>query len=455
MKKLSIKLGILFFLIIFGLMTFMFFFLHMGITETRVSEELQALHARGNSHRAILEKHFDKETINHVVLMEVESTTDVVITNQDGTILGSSSFSETLQEYINIPAGSIPKEGQIIEGNWEEVPYISTISPVFINDQIIGYVYMFENTESVHKLMNSLNEHFLLAGWISVFLTLIIIIFLTKGITKPLIIMKEVTNEISKGNFNVSLPKTSDDELGELAKSIDRLATELNYLKQQRSEFLASISHELRTPLTYIKGYTDIVNKRELSDEDKRKYLNIISDETKRLSILIKELFELAKIDQNSFVINKENIELTQFLKKMKQKLSPAFLEKHINFELECESNLFLMADPLKLEQILLNLLDNAKKYSSEGSKVLLKSWKYKNSIHITIEDNGRGIPEKDIPFIFNRFYRVDKARTRSTGGTGLGLAIAQELVHAHDGTIIVTSKENIGSNFELIFKGE
>ncbi|RTR28137.1 sensor histidine kinase [Robertmurraya yapensis] len=455
MKKLSIKLGILFFLIIFGLMTFMFFFLHSGITDTRVKEELQSLQARGSSHRAILEKHFDQETIDHVVLMESESTTDVIITNPDGKVLGSSTLSDTLKEYLKIPSGSIPKEGQVLEGDWEEEPYVSTISPVLVNNQITGYVFMFENTASVHALMKSLNEHFLLAGWISVFLTLIIIIFLSKGITKPLIVMKEMTNEISKGNFNVSLPKMSDDELGELAKSIETLATELNYLKQQRSEFLASISHELRTPLTYIKGYTDIVTKRNLSDEDKRKYLNIISDETNRLSVLIKELFELAKMDQNSFVIHKESIDLSLFLRKIEQKLSPAFLEKNIDFKQECEANLFLKADPLKLEQILLNLLDNAMKYSSEGSKVNLKAWENKNSIHITIEDNGRGIPEKDIPFIFNRFYRVDKARTRSTGGTGLGLAIVQELVHAHEGKITVKSKENIGSKFELIFKGE
>lgn len=433
----------------------MFFFLHKGITETRVEEELQSLQARGNSHRAVLEKHFDQETIDHVVLMESESTTDVVIMNHVGEIMGSSSHLEVLKNYIDIPAGSIPKDGKVIGGNWEEEPYISTISPVYIQGQITGYVFMFENTESVHSLMKSLNEHFLLAGWVSVFFTLIIIFFLTKGITKPLIIMKEVTYQISKGNFSVSLPKTSDDELGDLAKSIEVLASELNYLKQQRSEFLASISHELRTPLTYIKGYTDIVRKRDLNDEDRKKYLTIISDETNHLSVLIKELFDLAKMDQNSFDIQKEMIHLNDFLDGLEQKLAPAFNDEKKNLQFECEANLFLYADPLRLEQILINLLDNARKYSLEGSTIKLKTWRYKNSIHISVEDDGKGIPEKDIPYIFNRFYRVDKARTRSLGGTGLGLAIVQELVHAHEGEISVTSREGKGTRFELIFKGE
>lgn len=218
---------------------------------------------------------------------------------------------------------------------------------------------------------------------------------------------------------------------------------------------MASISHELRTPLTYIKGYADIVKKRDLNEEDRKKYITIISDEANRLSVLIKELFDLAKMDQNSFDIQKERIMLNEFIDKLEQKLAPAFHDKKRNINFECEANLFLVADPLRLEQVLFNLLDNARKYSSEGSNIKLKAWKSKNSIHITVEDNGKGIPEKDIPYIFNRFYRVDKSRTRSLGGTGLGLAIVQELIHAHEGEILVNSIEGRGTSFELIFKGE
>jgi signal transduction histidine kinase len=311
---------------------------------------------------------------------------------------------------------------------------------------------MFQDTASVHSLIQGLNEHFILAGWISVILTSIIIIFLSRGITKPLLKMKEATFQISKGDFSVSLPKTSNDELGDLAKSIESLANDLSYLKQERNEFLASISHELRTPLTYIKGYADIVLKRNLASEDREKYLTIIVEESNRLSRLIKELFELAKIDQNSFIIQKEQINLKQFMEKTGEKLSPAFQDKKITLEVDCQPNLFLCADPLRLEQILFNLLDNAKKYSQEDAKVTLNGWKTKNFIHLSVKDNGKGIPEKDIPYLFNRFYRVDKSRTRSLGGTGLGLAIVKELVHAHGAEINIKSEENVGTEFEIIF---
>ncbi|MBP3041589.1 HAMP domain-containing protein [Bacillaceae bacterium Marseille-Q3522] len=453
MKKLSVKLGILFFLIILGLITFLFFFLHEGIVNSRVEEELNALQTRGNSHRAILEKHFDEETINHVVLMESESNTDVIITDKDGNVLGSSADHNLFKTYIQKPLSTVPRNGKIVEGNWEKERYIATVSPVQMVGQMSGYVYMFQNTASVHSLIQRLNEHFLLAGWISVFFTVIIIIFLSKGITKPLIKMKEATAQISKGNFSVSLPKTNDDELGDLAKSIELLATDLNYVTQERNEFLASISHELRTPLTYIKGYTDILRKRNLAEDEREKYLTIIVEETNRLSDLIKELFELAKMDKNSFSIQTEELDLTAFFLKIKQKFAPAFQEKQIRFHVSCEANLFLKADPLRLEQIIFNLVDNARKYVQTNGQIDLKAWKNKHSIHISVRDNGKGIPEKDLPYIFNRFYRVDKSRTRTLGGTGLGLAIVKELVHAHGAEIFVKSKENVGTEFEIIFK--
>ena len=176
-------------------------------------------------------------------------------------ILNSSAPFNTFRNYIKSPLSSIPSDGQIVEEKWDQEPYIATVSPIQMDHKVVGYVYMFQDTKSVRTLIQRLNEHFLISGWISVIFTFIIIIFLSKGITKPLIKMKEATAQISNGNFSVSLPNTADDELGDLARSIELLATDLNYLKQERNQFLASISHELRTPLTYIKGYADIVTK--------------------------------------------------------------------------------------------------------------------------------------------------------------------------------------------------
>jgi signal transduction histidine kinase len=454
MNKLSVKLGTIFFIIIFGLESFMFFFLHASLVDSRVDEELTELQARGNSHRAVLEDHFDTTTISHITLMESGADTDVVMTDLNFHIIGSSGHSMHFIPYIKKQFSDIPRKGTIIEEDWLEKPYIATVSPIMVNGQNVGYVFMFQETASVQSLIKHLNEHFLLAGFISISLTFVIIFILSKALTKPLIEMKEATSRISHGDYSISIPKKGNDELGHLSDSINLLAKELNYLTQERNDFLASISHELRTPLTYIKGYADIVHKRDLPREEQEKYLQIILEETTRLSDLIKELFELAKFDKNTFVIQKQQINLREYLNRIEQKLSPAFGEKHMTLDISCPDQVFIMADPTRMEQIILNLLDNAMKYSSEGSKTAVKVTKKSTNIHITVSDNGKGIPEEDLTHIFNRFYRVDKSRTRTLGGTGLGLAIVKELVHAHGGTITVKSEENVGTEFELIFKG-
>lgn len=455
MKKLSIKLGILFFIIIFGLETFMFFFLHNALVNSRIEEELLSLQSRGNSHRDILERHFDEDTISHVVLMESEAVTDVVVTDGNRKILDSSFNSSRIQKYLVKPPSQITTKGQVLEEDWENKPYIITISPVRVNEKTVGYVYMFQETASIQSLIGRLNNHFLLAGLIALSLTFIVIILLSKALTKPLVKMKEATYQISKGNFSVTLPKTGNDELGELAESIKLLAHDLNYLTKERNDFLASISHELRTPLTYIKGYTDIVRTRDIKSEDQKKYLQIIVEETNRLSSLIEDLFSLAKIDKNSFVIQKQKVLLNNLLEKMERKLSPAFKEKQMNLIVKCPEMTYLYADPSRVEQIMINLLDNSIKYSSIGSKTYVTVIPKKKTTEIIIKDNGNGIPEEDLPYIFNRFYRVEKSRTRSLGGTGLGLAIVQELVHAQGGTINVHSKLNAGTTFTLTFQNK
>ena len=454
MRKLSIKLGILFCIIIFGLEAFMFSYLHNSIVNARIDDELSSLQARGNSHRDILEKHFVEDSISHVILMESEALTDVVIVNQKGEVLGSSFDNENFKKYLIYPQKTeIKKKGEIVEDDWKNKPYIITISPILQKKEIIGYVYMYQETDSIHTLIGRLNEHFVLAGIIALLLTFIVIILLTKAVTKPLVKMKEATYQISKGNFLVDLPKTSNDELGELAVSLKELARDLNFLKKERNDFLASISHELRTPLTYIKGYADISLRKNIEEEEKEKYLRIIVEEANRLSTLIEDLFELAKIDKNTFLIQKQQINLYELLVKLQIKMSPAFKEKEIDLTINCPRTSSLHGDPARMEQIIFNLLDNAMKYSPKNSKVEVIVTARKKETEIIIHDNGNGIPEEDLPYIFNRFYRVDKSRTRSLGGTGLGLSIVQELVQAHEGTIRVESKLNIGTTFILSFK--
>ncbi|MEH7439164.1 HAMP domain-containing sensor histidine kinase [Neobacillus drentensis] len=452
MNKISFKIGLLFFLAIFLLETISMFFLHNNIIHSRVHEELSALQTRGNNHREVLEASFHDETIRHIAMMEAQTDTQVILTKPDGSIyMSSNKVTDEMKQILRDTPKKIPHEGLILEDNWKNATYIASISPVVVDQQIDGYVYMFQNTQKIKDLISGLNQHFLLAGLLSLLFMIIIIVFLTRVVTHPLIKMSEATKRISKGDLSVSLPKLGKDEIGDLGESIKVLASDLEILRNERNEFLASISHELRTPLTYIKGYADIARRKETNEQDRKHYLDIIHEESLKLSNLVKELFNLAKMDENTFSIEKEEVHLRPYFHGIIEKVSPALKEQHMDLLLECTDDLYLAIDPIRFEQVILNLLDNARKYSEPYTQIKVEVKSMSGKVHIKVQDNGKGIPEEDLPRIFERFYRVDKSRTRALGGSGLGLAIVKQLVEAHGGTVEVKSSTNKGTTFEIV----
>ncbi|WP_143415525.1 ATP-binding protein [Geobacillus sp. E263] len=456
MRKISFKLGLLFFVFVLGIETVLFASLYVTLVNFRINEEFEQLLARGNSHRDVLEKNYDPSTLEHVTMMESEAETDVVITNDKGKILYFSDHILPFAKRVIKKANkNIPYGGMIVQKNWQKESHISTVSPIRIDGKIKGYVYMFQNTDSIQNMIYKLKHHFLMVGILSVFLTIITIAFLSRVITIPLIRMKEATEKLCKGDFSVRLQIKGEDELAELGKAIQTLARDLEYLKKERSEFLASISHELRTPLTYVKGYADIARRPNMEEEERNRYLSIIYEEAEHMEKLVKDLFELAKMDQHSFQIHKEPTNLCSFLKKLHDKMHPAFQAKKMSLVYQCEKNITVHIDQKRFEQVMMNLLDNALKYADQGSTVSIDARVEKNNIVIIVSDKGRGIPEEDLPHIFERFYRVDKSRSRTSGGTGLGLAIAKEIVEAHGGSIYATSEYGKGTNMIITLPEE
>ncbi|MFC4322401.1 sensor histidine kinase [Litchfieldia salsa] len=455
MNKLSLKLGLLFFAFLIMIELILFYFLYTGLVNSRIEDELTELRARGNSHRNILQKHFDRPTIFHVALMETEADTDVVITTHDGTIKAESDrLTPQMEEILQQERDSIPNEGLVVENRWKTELDISTVSPIIIDYQTVGYVYMFKDTTSIQNMISSLKQHFFLVGTLAILVTIISIFFLTRVITLPLIQMTQVTKSLSKGDFSVTLNEIrSNDELGELSRSIHKLAEDLHYIKEQRNEFLASISHELRTPLTYIKGYADLAEREGVTEEERNKYLTIIHEEATHISRLVKDLFELAKIDQHSFTIQLEEVNLNIFLNNLVKKMKPAFANKGIQLNLYYEEEIFVLIDTDRFEQVFVNLLDNSLKYSKSKEVVDIKVNLNDQHVFISVIDFGEGIPNTDLPYIFDRLYRVDKSRARKSGGTGLGLAIVKEIVEAHGG--VVTASSTLGKGTKITIQLE
>lgn len=234
--------------------------------------------------------------------------------------------------------------------------------------------------------------------------------------------------------------------------------TAVRRLERMRSEFVANVSHELKTPITAVKGFAETLLAGALDDKEIAKsFLQIIFDESERLNRLIGDILELSKIESKRIPLQFSPVEMRSLVERSLEIMRPEALKKHIMLDMQVEEDIYIEADEDRLRQILINLLSNGISYTPEGGKVKVRVEALHSPadrdndyerLRLTISDSGIGIPKKDLPRIFERFYRVDKARSRVSGGTGLGLSIVKHLVDLHKGTIQVESEVGIGTKF-------
>lgn len=229
--------------------------------------------------------------------------------------------------------------------------------------------------------------------------------------------------------------------------------TEQQKLENMRREFVANVSHELRTPLTSIKSYTETIIDGAIEDrETTERFLGVINSEADRMTRLVKDLLQLSRLDNQQMQLKKTNIDFVELVKNTVENLQIAAKNKELTLESYTIGEIpEIEVDRDRIEQVVINILSNAIKYTPNGGKITVYIGKLFNEVYVKVVDTGVGIPQKDLPRIFERFYRVDKARSREMGGTGLGLAIAKEIVEAHEGTIAISSENDNGT--EVVVK--
>lgn len=220
-----------------------------------------------------------------------------------------------------------------------------------------------------------------------------------------------------------------------------------------RKEFVANVSHELKTPLTSIRGYSETIMNGDLTYQEIMKFSKVINQEANRMSRLVSDLLQLSKMDYNRMSWNKATLNTVDVLKRVCEKVRFEAEEKKHKLELICAENTpTIYADKDSIEQIVINILTNSIKYTPEGGLIRIYAGPIQDRVYIKVIDNGIGIPQKDLGRIFERFYRVDKARSRKMGGTGLGLSIVKEMVDGNNGTINIDSKLNEGTEVTMTF---
>ncbi|NLY51028.1 MAG: cell wall metabolism sensor histidine kinase WalK [Firmicutes bacterium] len=243
--------------------------------------------------------------------------------------------------------------------------------------------------------------------------------------------------------------RTAGGDYGSVA--VLRDISDLKRLEAARLEFLANVSHELRTPLTSIKGFAVTLEDDLAAGTAAWRYAKIIEEETDRLSRLVADIMDLSKMDARETTLDLKALDLTGLISQVVEQLGPRAESNGVSFKADLPSTLPpVLCDPDRIHQVLLNLLDNALKYTPAGGEVTVSAWAEKRRVYVSVEDTGSGIPPEDLPNIFDRFYRVDKARSRALGGTGLGLAIVKGIVTEHGGQVSASSIPGRGSCFTL-----
>lgn len=280
-------------------------------------------------------------------------------------------------------------------------------------------------------------------------------------ILTPVEVLKKGVDEIAKGNYDVKVETKTPNEISTLISAFNGMAQKLREDEQVKMEYeenrkalIANISHDLKTPMTSIEGYVEaLLERNDLSDEKKSRYLKIIAGNTDYMNRLIDDLFLFSRLDMQKLDFHFEKISIRPFLHDMMEELGLDFEERHISFSYrdELKEDLDACLDAKRFHQVIRNITGNAIKYGYQEDLVIhARLYRKENDFCIDISDNGPGIPVEKLPHIFKRFYRVDSERTKDFSGTGLGLAIAMELVEAHSGKISAASETGKGTCFTI-----
>lgn len=330
--------------------------------------------------------------------------------------------------------------------------------PVYYQDVnrkgiVIGAVFMHAKLQPLNVAIGKMYGHIATSAAIAMAVGFVLILLMSARISKPLTQMNDIAGRIAKGDFNKRADAQSRDEIGQLARSFNTMAEGLKKQEALRSGFVANVSHELRSPLTSIHGFAQGMLDGTIPQSDHGKYLEVIVGETRRLNKLIRELLDLSQIDSGTFPLNLQAFDLNGLISRVlitfEEKIVSKALEIEVDFR---QDKAIVLADPDRIEQVIINLLDNAVKYTGGGGRIKIWTHGAASRILTGISDDGPGIPVEDQPYVWERFYKVDKSHTGKKG-TGLGLSIVKKIIEQHGERITLQSKPGFGTVFVFSLK--
>ena len=432
------------------------------LVEQRISEELEAADALALEVAPYVKSADADELYELLVQRGREAGARILLLNADGTVwvdtlselngvrLGHGEVTDITSLQMDRSYGfhrTDSDESTLNMGEW--IGYYT--AGVTSRSELIGVVMM---VSSISDLTQSLLD---IQTSIIVFFVAVLVIVLLVGlyfssvITHPINELNNLMQQTARAGFTVRANPKGNDEIAQLGRTFNMMSEKLQNMDQMRNDFISNASHELKTPLSAMKILIESLLHQEQPDPSMtREFLGDINQEIDRLSAIVGDLLTIVRFDSKSEKLQMEPIALDELLFDTLSRLSPVAKKAQILIEPSCDELCFVNGDPIKLQQVIYNLVDNAIKYTPEGGTVWVKLYTEGDKAVLEVRDNGIGIPKESLPHLFDRFYRVDKARSRSTGGTGLGLSIVQSVVHIHGGDIEVDSEDNVGTVFHV-----
>ena len=392
-------------------------------------------------------------------------------------ILEDANISNTMNQYaisskVNITLFS-PEYGYYQYGESQILPSKETMQKYYYDKHKDNYyhqensiqsygkkvnikdkdVYMYVQKDTSYEKSIFANSAVLILG--CVFLSgNLVFIAIADIIVKPITRLTNATKELSKGNYNVKVNYVGDDEISKLNQGFNQMAQQLAKQEETRQKFISDISHEFQTPLTAIQGFANILKDEDLPKSQRQKYADIILFHSKRLSTLSKNMLQLTLLEREEVELKYTTFSIVEQLSRVISTQENQAILKDIEIVFEKpRKDILVNGDEQRLEQVWINIISNAIKYTDNGGLIIIKVKKTSKEVEVSIEDTGRGMSKEVISHIFERFYREDKAR--SIEGNGLGLSIVKSIIDLHHGNIDVISQVDVGSTFIIKLPNE
>lgn len=381
---------------------------------------------------------------------------NILLADETGTIISTSDPQATSPQMgkavpasvlTQINAGKGFSRNTDLGGVYSKVQFVMGLALVDTNNRGIGYIFLSSNSNDMVQLWRQFAGVFLFISAIVLLLIFVISFITTKKQAEPINEMAQAARRFARGDFSVRVVSGGRiDEIGELTEAFNTMADSLERSESLRRDFVANVSHELKTPMTVISGFSDGILDGTIPPENERKYLEVISSETKRLSRLVKTMLDMSRIQSASAeAVRRGSFDIAEVIRLALLSLGGKIDGKGLDVEAELpEEAIMTRGDKDSITQVVYNLIDNAVKFAEKGSTIRLSLWKQGHKAYVAVENKGETIPAEEMPLIFDRFHKTDRSRSENRDGVGLGLYIVKTILDNHNEDIFVTSSEGL-----------